>query len=155
MIIALIHELFLKLLFLFRFIEEMTRVLKPGGKLVVATWCQRPETPSTPFNTEVSTKISTFLFIPYFNWSFYFILVLCIAFKERKLLAFLYSEWTHPYFISIPDYASLMHNTSHLVDIRTADWSIQTLPSWRHSIWVGVWDPRPVLSRYVSDRILR
>merc|ERR1712010_104692 len=24
-----------------RYVEEMTRVLKPGGKIVIATWCQR------------------------------------------------------------------------------------------------------------------
>lgn len=27
----------------------MVRVLKPGGTLVIATWCQREETPDTPF----------------------------------------------------------------------------------------------------------
>lgn len=27
------------------------------------------------------------------------------------------------------------------------DWTPQTLPSWRHSIWVGVWDPWIVVSK--------
>jgi hypothetical protein len=27
-----------------RYVEEMTRVLKPGGTLVIACWCQREET---------------------------------------------------------------------------------------------------------------
>jgi hypothetical protein len=31
------------------YVKEMTRVLKPGGTLVIATWCQRDETPETPF----------------------------------------------------------------------------------------------------------
>mmetsp|Transcript_10846 Transcript_10846/g.27985 ORF Transcript_10846/g.27985 Transcript_10846/m.27985 type:complete len:441 (-) Transcript_10846:126-1448(-) len=32
-----------------KYIEEMTRVLKPGGNLVVATWCERePQPPFTP-----------------------------------------------------------------------------------------------------------
>ncbi len=35
-----------------KYIEEMTRVLKPGGKIVVATWCQRDDT-ERPFNSEV------------------------------------------------------------------------------------------------------
>lgn len=36
-----------------RYIEEMTRVLKPGGKIVVATWCQRDEG-NKPFSNDVS-----------------------------------------------------------------------------------------------------
>lgn len=31
------------------YVDEMMRVLKPGGTLVIATWCQREETPETPF----------------------------------------------------------------------------------------------------------
>ena len=31
------------------YVAEMSRVLKPGGTLVIATWCQREETPATPF----------------------------------------------------------------------------------------------------------
>merc|ERR1712072_1127367 len=53
-----------------KYVEEMTRVLKPNGRIVIATWCQRDEN-GVPFNK-----------------------------KERKMLDFLYSEWTHPYFIS-------------------------------------------------------
>lgn len=33
-----------------RYIDEMVRVLKPGGTLVLATWCQRDETPGTEFS---------------------------------------------------------------------------------------------------------
>lgn len=36
-----------------KYIEEMTRVLKPGGKIVVATWCQRDEG-DKPFTKYVS-----------------------------------------------------------------------------------------------------
>src|SRR3546814_565201 len=95
----------------------MTRVLKPGGKLVVATWCQR-DSRSLPFTA-----------------------------AERAELQYLYDEWTHPFFISIEDYADIMRETKQLARIDTADWTQQTLPSWRHSIWVGVWDPWPVLKR--------
>lgn len=100
-----------------KYVEEMTRVLKPGGKLVIATWCQRDDT-NRPFTS-----------------------------NERRMLDFLYSEWTHPYFISIQDYAKLMDNTNKLVSIKTADWTPQTIASWLHSIWVGVFDPMPVFSR--------
>lgn len=100
-----------------RYVEEMARVLKPGGRIVIATWCQRDEgnRPFTP--------------------------------ADRKMLDFLYSEWTHPYFISISDYAKLMQGTKTLADIKTDDWAVQTIPSWRHSIWVGVFDPWPVIRR--------
>lgn len=63
------------------------------------------------------------------------------------MLNFLYSEWTHPYFISIAKYAEIMEQTNVLSGITTDDWSVQTIPSWRHSIWVGVYDPLPVLIR--------
>merc|ERR1740127_7745 len=100
------------------YIEEMARVLKPGGLLVMATWCQREDTVEAPF-----TK------------------------KELKRLDYLYSEWTHPHFISIDEYERHMTNTGVLDDIHTEDWWAQTIASWRHSIWVGVYDPWPVARR--------
>ena len=64
------------------------------------------------------------------------------------MLDFLYSEWTHPYFISISDYSRLLRDAPHgLAEVRTADWTPQTIASWLHSIWVGVFDPWPVFSR--------
>ena len=29
----------------------------------------------------------------------------------------------------------------------TDDWAKETLPAWRQSVWVGVWDPWPVVKR--------
>jgi len=57
-----------------KYVQEMARVLKPGGRIAIATWCQREEgdKPFTP--------------------------------KERATLDYLYGEWTHPYFISIDEY---------------------------------------------------
>eukprot|EP01035_Chromulina_nebulosa_P019351 gene19351-25216_t len=100
-----------------KYINEMTRVLKPGGRIVVATWCERDEgnKPFTP--------------------------------KERKMLDFLYAEWSHPYFISINKYAKIMQATNKLKNISTADWVKETIVSWRHSIWVGVFNPWPVIRR--------
>lgn len=100
-----------------RYVDEMTRVLKPGGRIVIATWCQRDDS-SKPFDPE-----------------------------ERKMLDFLYAEWSHPYFVSIEEYARLMTGTNALDNVSTDDWAVETIPSWRHSIWVGVFDPRPVLIR--------
>ena len=50
-----------------------------GGQLVIATWCQREETPAKPL-TE----------------------------KDKADLQFLYDEWTHPHFISKEGYSRLM-----------------------------------------------
>lgn len=62
-----------------KFIAEMTRVLKPGGTLVIACWCQRDETPERPFSEQ-----------------------------DKKDLKFLYEEWAHPYFISIEEFERIM-----------------------------------------------
>jgi MPBQ/MSBQ methyltransferase len=40
-----------------------------------------------------------------------------------------------------------MSGTGSLDNVSTDDWAVETIPSWRHSIWVGVFDPRPVLIR--------
>lgn len=35
-----------------KYVEEMARVLKPGGKIVIATWCQRDDS-DRPFDKQV------------------------------------------------------------------------------------------------------
>ena len=49
---------------------------------------------------------------------------------------------THPYFISIEAYKELIDATKLMGPVKTADWVTPTIASWRHSIWVGVYDPR-------------
>jgi len=61
--------------------------------------------------------------------------------EERNTLDFLYAEWSHPYFISLQKYKEHLLSTGSLSVVETADWTDQTLASWRHSIWVGVWSP--------------
>lgn len=94
------------------YINEMMRVLKPGGKFVMATWCQRDDR-EKPFDK-----------------------------RDKRDLRFLYEEWTHPYFISIEAYEELIDATKSVGPVKTADWCEPTIASWRHSIWVGVYDPR-------------
>eukprot|EP00899_Mesostigma_viride_P007692 jgi/Mesvir1/16924/Mv15785-RA.1 len=91
------------------YIKEMTRVLKPGGTLVVATWCQKEAASFTD--------------------------------QEKKMLQFLYDEWAHPHFISIEEYVRIMDKTGAYATIGSDNWAKQTINSWRHSIWVGVFDP--------------
>ena len=48
---------------------------------------------------------------------------------------------THPYFISIEAYKELIDATKLMGPVKTADWVTPTIASWRHSIWVGIYDP--------------
>jgi len=96
-----------------KYVEEMTRVLAPGGHLAIATWCQRhSEEGKNPLTEE-----------------------------EKNDLQFLYDEWAHPYFISIQDYDNILNETGHFDKVQSNDWTVPTIASWRHSIWVGVVDP--------------
>merc|ERR1719296_655471 len=74
------------------YINEMMRVLKPGGKFVMATWCQRDDR-EVPFDK-----------------------------KDKRDLRFLYEEWTHPYFISIEAYKELIDATKLMGPVETAVW---------------------------------
>merc|ERR1719183_2905205 len=105
------------------YVEEMTRVLKPGGTLVIATWCQRELEKGEEFSS-----------------------------KEQKQLQFLYDEWAHPYFVSIEEYERLCTGTGKLGAVSGANWVKETIAAWRHSIWVGVWDPWIVILKGFTSR---
>ncbi|CAK0756391.1 hypothetical protein CVIRNUC_002451 [Coccomyxa viridis] len=112
-----------------KYVQEMTRVLKPGGHIVIATWCQREGTPGRPLTA-----------------------------KDKAALQFLYDEWAHPYFVSVQEYGRLLEGTGKLESVEVDDWTPQTLPTWRHSNWVGVWDPWPVifkLNPFVWYKVMR
>lgn len=94
------------------YIDEMMRVLKPGGKFVMACWSQRDDS-VVPFDK-----------------------------RDRRDLKYLYEEWSHPYFISINDWTKLIQDTGLMTSVRNNNWVKNTISSWRHSIWVGVYDPR-------------
>ncbi len=88
-----------------QFLKECGRVLKPGGILIVATWCHRscqpPQSPLTP--------------------------------EEQKLLEQLYQVYYLPYIISLPDYAAITQ-TLPFTQVRTADWSDAVAPFWQEVI---------------------
>uniref|UniRef100_A0A0G4HZN5 Methyltransferase type 11 domain-containing protein n=1 Tax=Chromera velia CCMP2878 TaxID=1169474 RepID=A0A0G4HZN5_9ALVE len=98
-------------------INEITRILKPGGKVVVAVWSQRDDS-TVPFST-----------------------------NEKKRLNYLYEQWSHPPFISINKFKDLMMDTGAYSTVETADWAKETLPSWHHQIFLGVVDPLPWMTR--------
>ena len=48
------------------------------------------------------------------------------------------------------DYVGLLSANGQVKNIRRADWTEVTIPSWRHSIMVGVFNPWPVIKRYTG-----
>jgi tocopherol O-methyltransferase len=85
-----------------KFMQECYRVLKPGGKLIMVTWCHRP--------TDAPSGGS-------------------LTADEQKHLADIYRVYCLPYVISLPEYEAIARNLS-LQNIRTADWSTAVAPFW-------------------------
>jgi len=84
-----------------KFLQECYRVLKPGGMLIMVTWCHRPTDG----------------------------LAGCLTADEQKHLADIYRVYCLPYVISLPEYEAIAHNLS-FQNIRTADWSTAVAPFW-------------------------
>ncbi|AFZ33190.1 Tocopherol O-methyltransferase [Gloeocapsa sp. PCC 7428] len=84
-----------------KFMQECYRVLKPGGKLLMVTWCHRP-------TDGVAGELTA---------------------DERKHLEEIYQVYCLPYVISLPEYEAIARNLG-LQDIRTADWSKAVAPFW-------------------------
>jgi tocopherol O-methyltransferase len=84
-----------------KFLQECHRVLKPGGTLLMATWCHRDVNPPHSALTA----------------------------PEQKLLDKIYRIYHLPYVISLPEYAQIAESLS-FGQIRTADWSDAVAPFW-------------------------
>jgi MPBQ/MSBQ methyltransferase len=98
------------------FAEEMLRVLKPGGALVVADWNQRDDRR-----------------VP-------------LRFWERTVMRQLLDQWSHPAFASIEGFSELLEATGLVEGkVATEDWTEQTLPSWMESILQGIRRPEGLL----------
>ena len=84
-----------------KFLQECCRVLKPGGTLILATWCHRSLGESAGELTD----------------------------EERRELAEIYRVYALPYVISLPEYEEIVRSLP-LTSIRTADWSKAVAPFW-------------------------
>lgn len=84
-----------------KFLEECYRVLKPGGKLILATWCHR-ETDSVAGNLTPS---------------------------EVAHLKEIYRVYCLPYVISLSEYRAIAAE-SGFQNLISADWSIAVEPFW-------------------------
>ena len=96
-----------------RCVEEMTRVLKPGGTIVMTRWCKQ----QNEFDFGDWSALD-FLYTP--EWSA-----------------------SRPHLVSINDYKKMLLDTSAYSSVESRDWSEETLPTWRNSrralLWAGAW----------------
>ncbi len=83
-----------------KFLQECYRVLKPGGKLILATWCHRPTTAANPLSV-----------------------------NEEKQLQEIYRVYCLPYVISLPEYQEIVEQCG-FKNLRTDDWSTAVEPFW-------------------------
>lgn len=84
-----------------QFFKESYRLLKPDGRLLMATWCHRPTDSLAGPLTE----------------------------SEQLHLNWLYQIYHLPYVLSVPDYAHLAQQAG-FNQVRTADWSEAVAPFW-------------------------
>jgi MPBQ/MSBQ methyltransferase len=99
-----------------RYAQEMLRVLKPGGILVVADWNQRDDRRNP------------------LNW------------WERPVMQQLLDQWSHPAFSSIEGFSEQLEATGLVAgQVVTTDWTQETLPAWLDSIWQGIVRPAGLL----------
>ncbi len=107
-----------------KYAQEMMRVLKPGGILVVADWNQRDDR------------------------------TVALNFWEKPVMRQLLDQWAHPAFSSIEGFCELIAETGLVEGaVVTADWTQETLPSWLDSIWQGIVRPQGLVRFGVSGLI--
>lgn len=83
-----------------KFLQECYRVLKPGGKLILATWCHRPTNAVTPLTAD-----------------------------EQKHLQDIYRVYCLPFVVSLPDYTKIVEECG-FQDLEVDDWSTAVAPFW-------------------------
>jgi len=86
------------------FAKELLRVLKPGGTLVVADWNVRDHQREP------------------------------LSWLEKIILHQALRQWSHPPFVSIEEFSEILKRSGMAENVTTADWTVETLPSWNDSL---------------------
>ncbi len=106
------------------FADEMLRVLRPGGVLVVADWNQR-DSKKHPLNI-----------------------------FEKFIMNQLLTQWTHPEFSSIDGFTNNLLNSPYCgSSVESLNWTRYTIQSWNESIYEGVRRPYSILKLGISSLI--
>jgi tocopherol O-methyltransferase len=84
-----------------RFLQECYRVLKPGGQMILATWCHRST--ANPAGA--------------------------LTLSETQHLQKIYDVYCLPYVISLPEYEEIVTQCGFQA-MRSADWSVAVAPFW-------------------------
>jgi tocopherol O-methyltransferase len=84
-----------------KFLQECYRVLQPGGKLIMATWCHRS-------TNSVAGELTE---------------------DEKRHLEEIYRVYCLPYVISLPEYEKIVHYCG-FKNIHADDWSMAVAPFW-------------------------
>lgn len=83
------------------FLQECYRLLKPGGKLLMVTWCHRP-------TDSLAGPLTA---------------------AERGQLDWIYRVYGLPYVLSLPEYQTIAAHAG-FQQVQTADWSQAVAPFW-------------------------
>merc|ERR1719247_40023 len=118
-----------------RYIEEMTRVLKPGGQILMASWCKRAEE------------------FDFGDWGALDFLASPSLEGAAELRGALYT--TQPHLVSIQDYRNMFQGTNEFSSVQSTDLSEETLPSWRHAMVPALLRPATLRSPLGAWRALR
>ena len=84
-----------------KFLQECYRVLKPKGRLILATWCHRPTT----------------------SWAG------SLTTDEKRHLQAIYQVYCLPFVLSLPDYEAIALDCGFKA-LRSEDWSMAVAPFW-------------------------
>jgi len=103
-----------------QFLQESYRVLKPGGTLLMATWCHRPLEGNAGQLSDA----------------------------ERQHLAEIYRVYALPYVISLPEYEAIATQIG-FQHLQTADWSTAVAPFW-NTVIDSAFNPRALIGLLFS-----
>lgn len=119
-----------------KFLQESYRVLKPGGTLILATWCHRSITGSFNDLAESGSRQRML------ESSIEHPATVPLTVDEIRHLKAIYELYHLPYVISLLEYEEIVRNLG-FQNLRSGDWSIAVAPFWQAVIesalsWEGI-----------------